>query len=459
MSLATYHKKRHFNRTPEPKGRAPHEKPGALKYVIQKHDASRLHYDFRLEWDGVLKSWAVPKGPSLDPGRKALAVQVEDHPIEYGDFEGVIPKGEYGGGTVLPWDRGTWEPLSDAEEGLAHGKLHFMLHGEKLKGEWALVRMHGSAGEGGKNWLLFKVKDKYASTTRDILAEASKSVKSKRSLETIAGDRDDVWSGEAKETAQLSKAHKGKFPGKFSPQLAVLADNPPRGQQWIHEIKFDGYRLLAFVKSGEVTLYTRNGLDWTDKFRGIANALKKLKVDSAILDGEAVILDAQGRSDFQALQANLKEHASGSPVYYVFDLPFADGVDLRQTPLLERKEKLEQILKKASLSPVVNFSEHIRGEGDEMIKKACGMDLEGIVSKRIDAPYVSRRESTWMKSKCTNRQEFIIIGYTNPKGSRGIRIDPARISRRQAAADLRRPRRNRLRRKGIKPADRATARY
>jgi bifunctional non-homologous end joining protein LigD len=418
MSLKTYKQKRNFGVTPEPKGAIAKKYSVGLRYVIQKHDASRLHYDFRLQLNGTLKSWAVPKGPSLDPARKALAVHVEDHPIDYGEFEGVIPKGQYGGGTVLLWDRGTWEPLGDPTEGYDKGKLHFVLHGEKLQGEWSLVRMHGRAGEDGKNWLLMKINDRYASKTRDILADAPQSVKSKRSLEKISRDRDDVWNGQAKEASQLANARKSGFPAKIAPQLAVLAEHPPQGEQWLHEIKFDGYRLLAFVKSADVTLYTRNGLDWTRKFSGIAKAIAKLKVDSAVVDGEAVVLDDKGRSDFQALQCMLKDKSNDSPVFFAFDLLFCDGVDLRQVPLIQRKETLKSILDRSKLEPTINYSEHVRGEGEKVVDKACAMSLEGIVSKRADAPYVSRRDPTWLKCKCGNRQEFIIIGYTDPQGAR-----------------------------------------
>jgi bifunctional non-homologous end joining protein LigD len=418
MSLKTYHQKRNFKVTPEPKGKTASGHEGDLRFVIQKHDASRLHYDFRLELNGTLKSWAVPKGPSLDPAKKSLAVQVEDHPLDYGDFEGVIPEGQYGGGTVLLWDKGTWQPLHDPAEGLKQGKLHFVLHGHKLKGEWALVRMHGSAGENGKNWLLFKVNDKFASKTRDILKDEPKSVKSKRTLEGIAEDREDVWSSDAKEIEKLKGADKTPMPKTLSPELAVLADHPPSGEQWLHEVKFDGYRLLAFIKAGKVQLLTRHGLDWTKKFAAIAAPLAKLKVDSAIIDGEAVVLDSAGRSDFQALQATLKNQAQRSPIYFAFDLPYCDGFDLRQVPLIERKQRLEEILKQSKQAPRINYSDHIRGQGDQVIQKACGMALEGIVSKKFDSPYVSRRDPTWLKSKCVNRQEFIIIGYTDPQGSR-----------------------------------------
>jgi bifunctional non-homologous end joining protein LigD len=418
VSLATYQKKRQFNRTPEPRGRVIHKSGKTLRFVIQKHDASRLHYDFRLELGGVLKSWAVPNGPSLDPGRKVLAVQVEDHPIDYGDFEGVIPKGQYGGGTVLLWDKGTWQPLDDPVAGLKNGKLHFVLNGKKLHGAWALVRMGGRAGGDGKNWLLMKSKDEYASAERDILASAPKSVKTTRTLEQIADARDDVWNSNSKGSAPIAGAVKSSWPGQFSPQLAVLAEAPPSGDQWLHEIKFDGYRILARIKAGKVQLMTRNAKDWTQKFPNIARALSRLKVDSAIVDGEVVVQDKQGRSDFQALQAMLKNKESVEPVFFAFDLPFCDGLDLRRAKLLDRKEKLKSILEKSDLAPRVFFGDHVRGGGDAVIHKACGMGLEGIVSKRIDAQYVSRRDATWLKSKCGQRQEFVVIGYTDPQGSR-----------------------------------------
>ncbi len=418
MSLAKYHQKRRFNRTPEPKGRTIKTRGPALRYLIQKHDASRLHYDFRLELDGVLKSWAVPKGPSLDPNRKSLAVQVEDHPIDYGDFEGVIPKGEYGGGTVLLWDKGTWEPLHDAAEGLKNGKLHFILNGEKLHGEWSLVQMHGKSGGDGKNWLLMKLKDKYADSRADILADAPKSVKTSRSLDQIAGARDDVWSGDAKKTSHIAGVTKSSWPKDFSPQLAVLSESPPTGDEWLHEIKFDGYRILARIKSGKVQLITRNGKDWTQKFPAVAKAFAKLKVDSAIVDGEVVVLDKEGRSDFQSLQRALKHEEPATPVCFVFDLPYCDGFDLRQTPLIERKKRLEQILSQSRLEPEITYSQHVQGNGDAVVKKACSMALEGVVSKRIDYPYVSHRDPTWLKSKCSQRQEMVVIGYTDPQGAR-----------------------------------------
>ena len=417
MGLSKYRQIRRFNRTPEPAGKSARSDSAALKFVVQKHDASRLHYDFRLEMEGVLKSWAVPKGPSLDPARKALAVQVEDHPIEYGDFEGVIPQGEYGGGTVLLWDRGTWEPLHEPLQGWKSGKLHFILHGQKLRGEWSLVRMHGKSGGDGKNWLLLKGKDKFASKD-DVLIDEPASVKTRRQIEQIAEARDDVWSSDAKEAAKSRGARKAAMPAKLTPQLAVLADRPPEGHGWLHEIKFDGYRILAHIKNGNVKLMTRNGHDWTAKFAPIATALSKLKVDSAIVDGEAVVLDAEGKSDFQLLQAMLKSKEKATPVLFAFDLPFCNGVDLTQTPLIERKARLEKLLTQSRLGQRIRYSEHFDTAGEEVLSKACGLSLEGIISKRADAPYVSRREATWLKSKCQQRQEFVIIGFTQAQGSR-----------------------------------------
>ncbi len=419
MSLTKYHQKRHFNRTPEPRGKvkaAPTK--SALRFAIQKHDASRLHYDFRLELDGVLKSWAVPKGPSFDPSRKALAVQVEDHPIDYGDFEGIIPEGEYGGGTVLLWDTGTWECLHDPHEGMATGRMHFVLHGQKLVGEWSLVQMHGKAGDEGKNWLLMKVKDKFATAKGDITADAPDSVKTGRTLDQIASASDKVWTRDGEVSSPVTPRGKDPWPGYFPPQLAVLSTAPPAGDQWVHEIKYDGYRILAHIRANSVELYSRNGKIWTHRFSAVAEALKKLKVDSAILDGEMVVLDKEGRSDFQALQAVLKDKVTAEPIYYVFDLLYHDGNDLREQPLVERKNRLEQLLAVANLAPRVNYSEHLQTAGQAMVDKACDMGLEGIVSKFANGHYLSRRDPTWLKSKCVQRQEFVIIGYTDPQGAR-----------------------------------------
>lgn len=410
MGLAEYNKKRDFKKTAEPKGKVAKRKKSALSFVIQKHDASRLHYDFRLELDGVLKSWAVPKGPSLDPTKKNFAVQVEDHPLDYGDFEGTIPQGEYGGGTVMLWDRGTWEPLHDPHNGLRDGKLHFTLHGEKLNGEFTLVRMRGRAGDDeGKNWLLFKVKDKFAGK-KDVLKNDT-SVKTKRSMDEIADDPEKVWRGKGAKDSVL--------PETFSPQLAVLADKPPTGDGWVHEIKFDGYRILAMVEDKRVRLMTRNGHDWTHKFPSIADACARLKVKSAIFDGEVVVLDTEGRSDFQALQAMLKDKQKASPSYYLFDLVHLDGDDLTSQPLLKRKQQLKKVFDRSKPGATVQYSDHTAGDGKDVINQACRMSLEGIISKRANAPYaVGRRDASWLKSKCDQRQEFVIIGYSDPQGGR-----------------------------------------
>lgn len=380
MSLTAYDRKRNFRVTPEPKGKSPRasKRARALKFVIQKHDASRLHYDFRLELDGVLKSWAVPKGPSLDPNKKSLAVQVEDHPLDYCDFEGVIPEGEYGGGTVMLWDRGTWEPLHDPADGLRKGKLHFALHGEKLEGEWSLVQMHGRAGDNGKNWLLMKLKDEAASK-KDVLKN-DKSVKTGRSLDDIADDRDRVW--RSNHIRQSKRVKKGSgLPAALSPQLATLADHPPAGDDWLHEVKFDGYRMLVFIANKQVRLLTRNGKDWTRKFPTIVRACEKLKTDNTILDGELVVLDKDGVSDFQALQAMIKDRQKATLSMYVFDLPFGEGEDLRDTPLIDRKKRFKSILDASNAGPTIQYSDHVIGDGASVVKEACRMSLEPVAKE------------------------------------------------------------------------------
>lgn len=316
------------------------------------------------------------------------------------------------------WDRGTWEPLTDPHAGFRAGKLHFILKGNKLDGEWRLVRLQGAGNEAGKNWLLIKSADKHSSAEHDILTEKPLSVKTRRSLDRIATERSDVWDSDAKKTPKTVGAVKAAFPKTIKPQLAVLSDEAPQGDDWLHEIKFDGYRFLAFLKDGEVTLRTRNGHDWTTKFPSIANNLKPLKVDSAVLDGEIVVLNAQGHSDFQALQAMLKHKEQATPRYYVFDLPFCDGLDLRKVPLIHRKKRLEHLLRASNLDPQIAYSDHVVGNGESIVAKACGMALEGIISKAISSPYVSRRDPTWLKSKCGQRQEFVIVGFSDPQGSR-----------------------------------------
>jgi bifunctional non-homologous end joining protein LigD len=458
MSLKEYKRKRDFQKTPEPAGGKSKTTPGR-QFVIQKHAASRLHYDFRLEHDGVLKSWAVPKGPSLDPSVKSLAVQVEDHPLEYATFEGIIPQGEYGGGTVMVWDQGTWEPEVDADEGLKQGKLKFTLHGDKLHGSWALVRMGGRAGGDGKNWLLIKHRDDEAKPAAkfDVTKREPRSVLSGRDLDEIADDADAVWSsnGKASRNAKAKKAAKSQtksarkkpsqssnrrggasmtaaqiaklsgarpkpFPSDFKPQLATLASRVPDGDNWFHELKFDGYRILSFIQNGSVKLLTRRGNDWTDRFGTVAAAVSSLPIRSAILDGEVVSLDQHGVSNFQQLQNLMKRGNKDALVYYVFDVPYLEGYDLTETPLVERKEALARVLLSAhpNNDGTVRYSDHIQGSGETVLQQACRSAMEGIVAKRADSSYHQYRSPDWLKVKCLKQQEFVIGGYTKPEGSR-----------------------------------------
>src|SRR5882672_116734 len=436
MPLTTYRRKRDFKATPEPKGEGtrPRGKTArsrkGLLYVIQKHAASRLHYDFRLELDGVLKSWAVPKGPSLDPGEKRLAVEVEDHPLEYGSFEGRIPKGQYGGGSVLLWDRGTWTPLVDPHEGLRRGKLEFELHGKKLSGKWGLIRMSGRAGEDGKkNWLLIKEREPGSKKrgAKDILAERPESVKSGRTIEEV-GPR--IWNSNkpakrrasaaaALDPASLPGARPAALPRWAAPQLATLVSSPPEGEGWIHEIKYDGYRFLCRVDRGAARLLTRSGLDWTERFEGVATAASQLALTRGLLDGELVVVRPDGVTSFQELQNALRGGHERDLVYFAFDLLHLDGFDLTQVPLLERKGALERVLRSAPASePAVRYSDHVLGQGSTFYREACRRGLEGIVSKRAEGPYTSGRTGNWLKTKCTARQEFVIGGFTEPRGSR-----------------------------------------
>ena len=420
MALEEYKRKRDFGKTSEPPPGTIKARKEELSYLIQKHDATRLHYDFRLELDGVLLSWAVTKGPSLNPSDKRLAVRTEDHPLSYGTFEGTIPKGQYGGGTVMLWDEGTWEPKGDPKAGLKKGHLSFTLHGGRLKGDWDLIRMHGD--EKKENWLLIKAKDAEARANGQasgFLDENAYSITTGRSMDDIASGekakpRKAPKSGKSVAAAheELSKLEK-KYPGV---QLATLVDAPPVGEKWLHEIKFDGYRLLGFLSDGEVVLRTRNGLDWTSKFPSVASAISGLKAKDAVLDMEAVVLDENGKSGFQALQAALGDGGRRDRIVaYTFDLLHLDGKDLTRLKLTERKEKLDNLLKKSKPGSALRYSDHFSENGAEMLAKACGLGLEGIICKRADAPYTVGRDKNWLKAKCQQRQEFIIIGYSNSK--------------------------------------------
>jgi bifunctional non-homologous end joining protein LigD len=378
----------------------------------------------------VLKSWAVTRGPSVDPADKRLAVMTEDHPMSYGDFEGIIPEKEYGGGTVMLWDRGTWEPLHDPEKGLEEGKLHFLLHGERMTGGWALVRMRRRSGEKRDNWLLIKERDAVAEAFEgrngDVLTKKNlTSIKSGRAMKQIAADRDSTWSSKAKpagKTVEVEKraqarrrerdrSSKAAMPRFRKPQLATLVDEAPEGDDWLHEVKFDGYRLLAAIGSAGVRLHTRTGLDWTEKFPDVARSLEALGCDSALIDGEVMAADVtDGKSPFSALQRAIRQ--GGGMRYYAFDLLSLDGRDLTGEPLSARKAELARLLRLRPKDAVLHYSEHVTGNGPRVFRSVCEAGQEGIVSKRADAPYRGTRGRSWLKVKCTKRQEFVIGGYS-----------------------------------------------
>jgi bifunctional non-homologous end joining protein LigD len=426
MALEQYRAKRNFASTPEPKPKVPRNAKGGASFVVQKHAARRLHYDFRLEMDGVLKSWAVTRGPSLVPGEKRLAVEVEDHPLEYGSFEGTIPKGEYGGGAVLIWDRGTWSPIGDAHKGLAKGHLDFELHGEKLNGRWHLVRMRRNPRDKHDNWLLIKGDDQYARPegAPDILDEEPESAATGRPINEVALE-EPGWSsktgrierkGKARadppeiDPASVAGARKGPMPDFVEPMLATLVKAPLAGDRWLHEIKFDGYRLEAHIKSGRVKLLTRSGLDWTKKFGApIVAAFNALPVREALIDGELVVENHVGASDFSALQADLSEGRTERFLFYAFDLLYLDGFDLRDAKLIDRKAVLEKIV--GDGSGIVRISGYFDESGALVLRHACLLGLEGIVSKLKDSPYRAGRGKSWIKAKCSARQEFVVGGY------------------------------------------------
>ncbi|WP_051329289.1 DNA ligase D [Geminicoccus roseus] len=420
MALDEYAARRDFTRTGEPKGGK--ARSGGNSFVVQKHDARRLHYDLRLEMDGVLKSWAVTRGPSLVAGDKRLAVQVEDHPLDYGTFEGNIPPGEYGAGSVIVWDRGSWRPEGDPQAGLSKGHLSFTLDGEKLAGGWHLVRMHRRRGEKRDNWLLIKQDDEVARSegAPDILDEAPDSVASGRSNDEVAaGAGPSEKKPAARKTASKAKPRKKAKPPKVQPLpdfippcLARLEAAPPAGDRWLHEIKFDGYRIQARVLDGQVTLLTRSGLDWSNRFgTAIPKALAGLDAHSLVLDGEIVVENEAGASDYVALRTALSEGHAGQFRCYLFDLLHLDGQDLRGQPLWQRKQTLRQLLHGLGDDQPLRFSESFPEQGDLVLQHACRLSLEGIVSKRKDAPYRSGRSGDWIKSKCTDRQEFVVAGW------------------------------------------------
>jgi bifunctional non-homologous end joining protein LigD len=419
-SITTYRAKRDFTVTAEPAPGKTRQGEQAPMFVVQKHRAHRagLHWDFRLEHGGVLWSWAVRKGPSLDPSVKHIAAHVEDHPIDYAEFQGTIPDGQYGAGTVETWDRGTWEPINDPDAGMAKGELTFALHGQRLNGRFHLVRLRPKPGARSKadNWLLFKGHDDAERAGAD--AEA---IERAIPLSTPAR-ADPPAQARRSSTARLSStkspapgAKRGKLPERQSPQLAAVADAPPEGSGWVSEIKFDGYRLLAWNDHGKVRLVTRNGLDWTDRLPAVAAAVAKLDVETALLDGELVALDNGGISSFPALQAALSAGKDATLYFYLFDLLYLNGWDLRGSGLLDRKRVLQGL---DTWRGMLRYSDHHTGDAAAMRREACRMKLEGIICKQADAPYSAGRGHSWLKVKCQGREEFVVLGWTLPRGSR-----------------------------------------
>ncbi|QGN55940.1 DNA ligase D [Novosphingobium sp. Gsoil 351] len=446
--LAAYNAKRDFKLTAEPAGKREASATGKAGstsgpglFIVQKHDATRLHWDFRIEVDGVLKSWAVTRGPSLDPEDKRLAVRTEDHPMAYAEFEGTIPKGEYGGGTVMLWDRGTWAPIAGkSAKDIDKGHLHFTLAGERMNGEWIMIRLRPRPGEKRENWLLRKIADEFAEVG-DVLVERSlTSVLTKRTMAEIAADQAGehslkgqkgkaftaIMADAAQHNATVAKpaakprkakprkATAAKLPAFRPPQLATLVDAVPAGNSWFHEIKFDGYRALVAVKGGEVRVHTRNGLDWTDKFAPLAKAIAALDLPPALIDGEIVSYDTDGNPDFSSLQAVLKRghgaQTDATPLaFHAFDLLELDGADLTTLTNIERKERLEALL--AAAAPPIHVADHVIGAGEKLLRTMCDAGQEGIISKRIDGKYAGKRSRDWLKVKCTRRQEFVIVGW------------------------------------------------
>ncbi|WP_332715568.1 DNA ligase D [Pelagibacterium mangrovi] len=404
--LDEYRAKRDFTKTSEPSGGA--RSASGNIFVVQKHDATRLHYDFRLEYEGVLKSWAVTRGPSTDPADKRLAVRTEDHPLDYATFEGTIPKGQYGGGTVMLWDFGTWEPIEDPRKGFKSGKLKIRLDGERMKGGWALVRMKPRPGEKGENWLLIKEHDEYATGDGEGILKADKSVSTGRAMDAIAA---------GKPPATKPRKSDKPLPKFAEPQLATLVDTVPSGRDWLFEMKYDGYRCLAAVSRDTVRLYTRNGLDWTDKFAPLVAPFSGLTKSSALIDGEICAFDGDGKTSFSTLKKHLSE--GGPLIYFAFDLFELDGKSLRSQPLSERKKELEGLLGGRTRHDPIQLSPDIAGKGEEVFNAICKAGHEGVIAKRADAAYRPGRGKSWLKIKCTLRQEFIIVGWTPSEKRRG----------------------------------------
>lgn len=421
LDIDTYNRKRDFSKTKEPRGRR--LKGSGSSFVVQKHEASRLHWDFRLELDGVLKSWAVPKGPSIDPGEKRLAMRTEDHPLDYGTFEGTIPAGEYGGGTVMLWDKGRWIPQAgkDPSKTIAEGHLHFTLEGERMKGEWVLFRLNPRPGERGEPWMLKKVTDDHSDPEHgdELVDECMTSVTTGRTMAEIAAG-EDVWrSNRGGQKGGRAKKKAGKAPPEFQPpQLATLVDDVPSGNDWLYEYKYDGYRLLLAVGDGAATAWTRHGKDWTDKFKALATAAAKLPA-GCLIDGEAVALDENGKPSFQRLQSTLKEQRGANLVFYAFDLLVDRGEDIKRLPNIVRKDRLASLL--AGVSPPIIYGDHVIGKGEALFNEVCKQGGEGIIAKKASCSYKGVRTRNWLKIKCIQRQEFVIVGWTESDKRIGFR--------------------------------------
>ena len=423
MSLERYWNKRDFKQTPEPRGKVA-RRAKKLSYYIQRHDARKLHYDFRLELDGTLKSWAIPKGPSLDPADKRLAVHVEDHPMDYGTFEGEIPAHQYGAGTVLLWDRGIWTPDDDPEEGYRKGRLKFHLDGEKLTGGWMLVRM-GPPKDEKENWLLIKEDDEASRTGSEALitdlrpesvADRTTGKKPGRSGRHASGSRS--TSAAPTHEAPTEGAVEARMPDFINPQLATLAEHAPGGKGWLSEVKFDGYRILTRIDHGDVQLFTRAGNNWTSKWPALTEMAKALPVEQAWLDGELVAIANDGSIRFQALQNSIQNKGDVHIAYYVFDLVYLNGFDLMHVPLIQRKAALKELIATLGDGTPILYNDHLDSEANDVFDHACMHGMEGIIVKRADGHYQQERSSDWLKIKCLNRQEFVIGGYTDPAGTR-----------------------------------------